>query len=117
MLNINVWPLQEKSFYEYQWFRNLSKDYIIFTVSKEVMAWNQVCQLFWVGLKTENSIKYLTAIIHNDTKFLSKRAVNHSVCTSSGFFDLNIAPVNEKNPVYFKQCVVFPNVDQVASQI
>ena len=37
MLNINVWPLQEKSFYEYQWFRNLSTGYIIFTVSKEGM--------------------------------------------------------------------------------
>lgn len=86
MLNINVWSLQEKSFYEYQWFRNLSTGYIIFTVSKEGME--SGLSAVWVGLKTENSIKYLTAIIHNDTKFLSKRTVNPSVCTSSGFFDL-----------------------------
>ena len=87
MLNINVWPLQEKSFYEYQWFRNLSTGYIIFTVSKEGME-SGLSAVLGGFEDSENSVKYLTAIIHNDTKFLSKRAVNHSVCTSSGFFDL-----------------------------
>lgn len=50
MLNINVWSLQEKSFYEYQWFRNLSTGYIIFTVSKEGME--SGLSAVWVGLKT-----------------------------------------------------------------
>lgn len=124
ILNTNMWHLQEKFFYEIISGSEIYPRYIIFTVNKRDRTEINSVTLVLVGLKRRlkilkfswkiesesispnNSIKHQNAVIYITLDLcLKEQRIIVQVLKVDIQTCLNMEQINEKNPVYFKQCV------------